>query len=859
MRPEPLRTQALMGPRALLHIYRNRLRAHAIQELLAGLVVAIAVALVFATLIANGSITGSAGEVVHTVIGPANLQLRARGNDGFEEHLLARVRDLPGVERAAPLLEQIGTISSSGGRHAIVDVVGAELGLAQLDGLLHTLPLSLFAQRKIGLSTTSAAQLGIHGEQAGSEAPHVLLRMRGKATSLQISAVLGPGLFGALSRALVAALPLASLQRMAGLQGRVSRIFVQTRPGREREVRAALERLAAGRITVAPADQDIALLGQALRPSGQASGLFEVISALLGFLFAFNAILLTIPERRQAIADLRVDGVRRSAIVEMVLFQGLLLGLCASLVGLFVGYVLSSAVFKTSPGYLSQAFTLGTSTVIDARSVLLSLACGILATGLASTALLLDLRRGRALDAVYKEDGVPGNMLDGSIARRLGCIALLLLVLATFLAVRVPSAAIAACVALALASVLAIPFILASVLRIAGAFARRYPRFSLLPVALGSLRATTIRSLALTATGAVALFGSVALGGAQHDLLRGLHNFARAYATDGEVWVLNPGYTPETTSFPADGYVRRISDVRGVTQVHLLQSEFEDIGDRRVVILARPPGTGAELLRHELVAGDPTTTIRRLREGGWVTESRQLAEERHAQIGQTLALPTPTGTMRLRLAGLTTNFGWPGGSIVISSADYSRYWATREPTALAVEFKPGTNIAAARRAVAATLGPSSGLEAITAAAWSERFDKLAGEGLSELSEISTLLLFAAILAMATALGSGIWQRRLSLADLRLEGAAPRRMRRVLLIEGALMLGTGCVVGALASVSGQVVIDTYLRDVTGFPIASFTTSTQPLEIFGFVLVAVLAITAFPTWIASRVSPMLAFDE
>jgi len=850
--------QALMGPGVLLHIYRNRLRAHAIQEVLAGLVVAIAVALVFATLIANGSITGSARGVVHTVIGPANLQLRARGNDGFEERLLARVRDLAGVERAAPLLEQIGTVSS-GGKHAIVEVVGAEVRLAALDGLLRTLPLSLFGQRKIGLSTTSAAQLGIYGEQAGSEAPHVLLRMRGTAISLQISAVLGPGLFGALSRSLVAAMPLARLQRIAGLQGRVSRIFIQTRPGHEREVRAALERLAAGRITVAPADQDIALLGQALRPSGQASGLFEVISALLGFLFAFNAILLTIPERRQAIADLRVDGVRRSAIVEMILFQGLLLGLCASFVGLFAGYVLSSAVFKTSPGYLSQAFTLGTSTVIDPRSVLLALACGILATGLASTVLLLDLRPGRALDAVYHEDGVPGNTLDGATARRLGCIALLLLVLATFLAVLVPSAAIVACVALVLASVLAIPFILASVLRIMGVFARRYPRFTLLPVALGSLRATTIRSLALTATGAVALFGSVALGGAQHDLLRGLHNFARAYATDGEVWVLNPGYTPETTSFPADGYVRRISEVQGVTQVHLLQSEFEDIGDRRVVILARPPGTGAELLRHELVAGDPTTTLRRLREGGWVTESRQLAEEQHAQIGQTLALPTPTGTARLRLAGLTTNFGWPGGSIVISSADYSRYWATREPTALAVDFKPGTNIAAARRAVAATLGLSSGLEAITAATWSERFDKLAGEGLSELSEISTLLLFAAVLAMATALGSGIWQRRLSLADLRLEGAAPRRMRRVLLIEAALMLGTGCVVGALAGIYGQVVVDTYLRGVTGFPVASFSTSTQPLEIFGFVLVAVLVITAFPTWIASRVSPTLAFDE
>ena len=49
---------------------------------------------------------------------------------------------------------------------------------------------------------------------------------------------------------------------------------------------------------------------QALRPSGQASALFAIIGALLGFLLAFNAILLTVPERRQAIADLRLSGTR---------------------------------------------------------------------------------------------------------------------------------------------------------------------------------------------------------------------------------------------------------------------------------------------------------------------------------------------------------------------------------------------------------------------------------------------------------------------------------------------------------------------------------------------------------------------
>ena len=75
--PHFARASGLMRPRALLYLYRRRLRAHAAQELLAGLGVAVAVALIFAVLVANANIASSTSEVVRTVIGPASLQLRA--------------------------------------------------------------------------------------------------------------------------------------------------------------------------------------------------------------------------------------------------------------------------------------------------------------------------------------------------------------------------------------------------------------------------------------------------------------------------------------------------------------------------------------------------------------------------------------------------------------------------------------------------------------------------------------------------------------------------------------------------------------------------------------------------------------
>jgi putative ABC transport system permease protein len=728
-----------------------------------------------------------------------------------------------------------------------------------MDGLAHTLPGGVLTTGGIGLSKATAGALGIAGLGSQVAPTEVTLDLRGRADRLTVSAILGHEAAGALSLAQVAVMPLARLQVVAGLPHRVTRILVQGEPGHEATVRSELETLAGGRLTVATADQEVSLLGQALRPSNQASALFAGLAGLIGFLFAFNAILLTAPERRAAIADLRLDGTKRTAIIQMVLFQALCLGVAASLLGLLGGYVLALGVFQTSPGYLAQAFTLGGNTVIGTRPVALSLAGGVLATCLASVVPLQDLRRGRRLDAVFAEAGERSQAPGHNTQRQLFMIAAGFVVLASALFAFVPSAAIAACVLLALATMLAVPLVLSAILRAAEMLAMSNDRLTTLPLAIESMRARTLRSLALTATGAVALFGSVALSGAQHDLLRGLHNFARAYATDGEVWVVNPGYIPETTSFLPDEYAARIARIPGVTGVHVLQSEFMNMTNRRVVIVARPPGTGQEVLRTQILAGNFSDARDRLREGGWVAISKQIAEEQHVHIGQALKLPTPSGTSSFRVAALTTNFGWPGGAILMSTTDYRRLWETHAPSALAVDFTPGTNIAQARYAVAASLGAGSGLEAITAGTWSERFDTLAGEGLGQLGDISTLLILAAILAMAAALGSSIWQRRASLAELLLDGAPRRRLRRVLLAESMLMLCAGCLAGAVVGVYGQFVIDSYLEHVTGFPVTAIATLARPIEMFVLVIASVVVLVSLLGWRASLVRPALGLSE
>jgi putative ABC transport system permease protein len=656
-------------------------------------------------------------------------------------------------------------------------------------------------------------------------------------------------------------LPLRRLQEVAGMRGRITRVLVDLDPAREADARAALAALARrDHLDLVPATTEAGLLEQALGPSAQATRFFAAISALLGFLLAFNAMLLTAPERRRMLAELRIQGFKPRQLVGLLLFQALALGLTASLVGVAVGSVLSHTVFDASPDYLSPAFTLGTGTVVGTLPVVLALGGGTLACCLAAAPPLLDLRRSRAVDAVFHAGGAPGNAFEAGARRLLFGASLVLLALATAVLLAAPSAALLACGLLALATVLAIPMTFAAVVHFAEALTARFDWLNMLSVALLGLRATTVRSLALAATGAVAVFGSVAIGGARNDLVQGIERYTDDYVATADLWVVNPLDNQATNDIAGGGSVARAAAVPGVEAVRRYRGGFLDVGGRRVWVIARSSADRALLPASQLVQGDYDEATERLRAGGWIALSDQIAHAWHVGVGDPVTVQTPTGGLRLRLAATTTNLGWTPGTMIVGAGDYRRAWATSAPSALEVDAAPGADMAAVQRGVERALGTAgAGLRVQTAAERAAGIDASARQGLARLAQISALLLVAAVLAMAAAMGAAIWQRRASLAALRIQSFSARQLWRVLLLEAGVVLGAGCVTGALVGICGQVVIDRYLREVTGFPVAPTLVGWGTLEIVAAVLVAALAAVAVPGWFAARVPPRLGLQD
>jgi putative ABC transport system permease protein len=845
---------------ALIYFYGRRLRTHPVQEALAGLGIAVGVALVFAVLVASGSVTSGASQIVKSAVGAANLQLRARSSSGFDERLTDRVRALPDVRAAVPVIDLTAEALGPHGRTLTVQLASAELPLAGAAGIGLTGGGPLKPQA-VALPSATARRLGVSGAVAsGVPGPPRLIRLvvRGRTVPAQVSAVLGAETVGPLSNAIGVLAPLASIQAMAQLPGRITRVLVQSEPGAEARARSELLSLAAGRLTVAPATDDVHLLQQATAPSRQATGFFAFVSALVGILLAFNAMLLSAPERRRMIADLRIQGVRPRDLLKLLLFQALCLGLVASALGVLLGDVLSRGVFNETPGYLAGAFALGTQTVIGWEPVLWSVVGGVVATCLAAASPLLDLRRSRAVDAVYFEDGEPGQAIGRGARVRLFVAAIALIGASRVaLAVFGPAAALGVIVALAL--VLAIPLSFTVVVWIAQLVAGRVRRLNMLLMATRALRATTARSLALAATGAVALFGNVAVEGARADLLNGLYGDYAQYVSTADLWIANPHDDLATGSFPAGGLPRRIARLAGVAAVRTYQGGFLDLLGRRVWIIARAPNARLMFPPGQLVAGDVRLAETRLRGGGWITVSDQVARAAHARLGGVMTLPTPSGSARYRLAATTTNLGWTGGALVLSDSDYQRAWASVDPSALEVDLRAGASPSGVEREVRSVLGAGSGLAVQTSAARAAQADALAREGLSRLTQIALLLRVAAALAIAAAMGASIWQRRRSLASLRIQSFRPSQLRLILLCESALVLVTGAVTGAAAGLYGHSLFDRYLRDATGFPAPFSTAAPQILATIGVIVGIALIVLAVPGAIASRAPARLALQE
>jgi putative ABC transport system permease protein len=817
-----------------------------VQEGLAILGIAVGVALLFASQVASTSLTHSVAQLTRQIVGSTQLQLQARGPAGMDEGLLEEVRRVPGVQLAFPVLEQTANVIGPGGRES-VDLIGTDPRYAHSIGpLLRRFSASQLAgQEAIALPTPLAQAIGVGPLQV------VKLQIGAGVARALVGTTLGTGDIGDLAHSPVALAPIYYAQRLTGMRGRITRIYIRAQPESEQKIVAPLARLAAtAGVNVESATYDSALFAVAAAPDNQSEALFGGISALVGFMFAINAMLMTVPSRRRLIEDIRLQGATRPMIVQILLFDAAVIGVLACALGLVLGELLSAEVFHAIPGYLSSAFPVGNSRIVTWQSVGLAIAAGLAAAAAGVLWPLRDVFMGSRPDNErYVETATRGWF----VARL--TIGLVSLGVTAIILVAQPRSAFIGCVILVGALVCLLPPLFDGVVAL---FARLQD--GLLDGASSALAATElqtprtrVRSLAIAATGAIAVFGIVAVGGAQVNLQHGLDSSAHGIDSSADMWVSPSGESSLLTTIPFKAHdVAALERVPGVSALGVYRGSFLNWGARRLWVLAQPNSTKQPIPPTQLLAGSLPRAVARVREGGWAVISQALASEHHLRIGDVFTLPSPS-PVTLRVAALSTNLGWPPGAIVLSSDTYARAWASSDPSAYEIQIQSWASATKVRHLLQGVLADEPGLAIETSGERGQRHYALISQGLSRLTQIRLLVLIAAILAVAGALSSMLWQRRDLVAFMKCQGYRRGVLWRWLFCESALMLGAGCLIGSIFGLYGQLLGSRFLASATGFPVSLDIEVLLTVSSFAVVSAVAVAIVAIPGYLVVRVPP------
>ncbi len=832
----------------IIWLYRARLRARAVlvQECFAILGIAVGVALLFASQVASTSLSHSVSQLTSEIVGDTQFQLEAKGTRGFSEQLLYETRRVPGVQTALPVLDEQASVIGPNHVQRSVDLIGTDPRFAHFAGTLlrRFSATQLAAQRAIALPAPLAQELGAGPLET------IKLQIGARVVPTLVGATLGKRDIGELVNSPVALAPVGYAQTITGMRGRITRIFVRAQRGHEREVRMGLERLA-GRapVNVEPASFESQLFAVAAAPENQGETLFSAVSALVGFMFALNAMLITVPARRKLIDDIRPQGATRWMTIQILLFDAAVLGVLACILGLGLGELLSLAVFHSTPGYLSFAFPVGNTRIVTWQSAALSVGAGMAA---ACVGVMWPLR-----DALVRPSTVaaePGVRRHRWVAARIA-VGLLALGLTALILLADPSAASLGDLTLITALVCLLPFLFDGVVALF-AWAQRPFNGAAPIIAVTELRTppTRVRSLAIAMTAAIAVFGTVAVQGSQSNLQRGLDASARGIDSSADVWVTPKGEanafatTPFTAPTPPSTFAR----LPGVAKVGVYGGSFLNWGDHRLWVLAPPANNSQPIPPSELVSGRLADAVAKLRTGGWAVVSQALAAEHHLHIGGSFTLPSPRPTT-LRVAALSTNLGWPPGAVILSAGTYARAWDSSAPSAYEIRTDPGISPRLVRGEVMRLLGSNTGLAVETASEREHLHYRLASQGLSRMTQIRLLVLIAAMLAVAGALGAMIWQRRDLVAFIKCEGYRRAVLWRWLCCESALLVAAGCAIGAIFGLCGQLVVSHALASATGFPISLDVEAFAAVSGFAFVSIVAVLVVALPGYLVVRVPP------
>ncbi len=826
------------------HLLRHRLRTA-----LTLLGVALGVAVAVAMQLANGTALEAFAGTARAVAGPAAWQVVAPGGE-VEVALLARLRPFTDLATFSPVLEAPAVVD---GRPATAfRLIGTDLlapnafrGYSDANapgadaGWPGGLWLTSAAAAQLALAPGGELALIVHDRR-------VKVRIEGLLRASRETAGLDPW---------VAFMDIAALQELSGRTGTVDRLDVTPRAGvTPAALRAAIApRLGPGLALAEPAEttRTAERMLAAFRLNLMA---LSFVALIVGGYLIYNAVAISVVQRRREIAIMRSLGALRAQIFGLFALEAVIVGALGGALGLGLGALFArgavGAVGRTVDALYVDA-TVGDVAwapmpfaVALAAGVAIALVAALApAIEAAGTSPALAMRAG-SWEAKQRGRAWPWAAFGAA-----------LLVIAALVA-RLPAvdgmplAGYAAAALLVLGCSFWAPLAVEAIAAAASAIVARVGDPPSLALAARNFRQAVGRNavaVAAVMVGCAMTIGVATMVGSFRTTVAAwvgttlpgsfyLHApSSGATGGLGAIATVDPatiGRVRQVAGVVAvEGFRERVLPFRGVT-IHLGGADMD--------VLARH---GQLVLRD---GGDARPHYAACIGQDRVLVSEALTIKHGVDVGDRLELPTPAGPRSFEVGAVYHDYASDQGYVLMDRGTYMRHWHDPSITDIAVYTAPGTDLQALRGRLRGMLGDApiviTGSEELRGQVMRVFDDTFAITYAMHLVAIAVSLL-----GVAGALAALVLERGREIAVLRQVGLLQRQIATMVVAEAALIGITGSLLGLVAGgMLAALLIQVINRQSFGWTVHF----QAPVGFAAVTVLAVVAAAMVAGWLPAR---------
>jgi putative ABC transport system permease protein len=753
--------------------------------------VVIGVAAVLSVAMVTATTRSAYSQMDESITGRAALEVSAQWAGGFDESLAISLRQAPGIEAVAPLLER-STILYFKGKRVKLPVLGIdpERCLAIGDYKLEEGRFEL-GQNQGLISAEFARGMGI---RLGDE---VRILTRRGVKQITISGFLAKEGKLLLQQGILL-LDLEDAQEFFVANGRVDKIQLVLRDkASEKVVADQIAKLLPAGLNVCAPTGRVELATETLAIVEQALGFSGILSLVLAVAVIFNTFLMNVSERRHQLGILRAIGATRGQITKMVLVEGVLLGIVGILLGIPMGLIGSHLLMHAMEQLLGKMLPDGQ---LALGPYLLAATLGLTASLIAAYLPARKASRISPLQAIAGADAEAGETAPGTVrpipmvgaAALLFSGAMLAAALAGWISIRVMVySEVVALVGFAML----VPALLLPLTRLVAWVLSPLMKVELRLAWLQIVRRHT-RSTLTVAVLLVAMAFVISIGSTAINTISDVKNWSqRMIKGDFYLWATLPDIATATAVGMPEVLRDEIARIDGVANVDTVCYVGGRVGNQAVIVIAGEY-TAQDHLPLDLRQGVPGTVRTSLLNGEAVIGTA-LAERLQVGLNGVLHLNTPRGPQALRVAGIANDYTVGGMTVYLHRATAKRLLDIKGIDVFIIDSQPSTQrqVETALRAYC----EEHGLLFQSAADLHSLLDRMMAGFLVGLWVLMVLGFLVASCAVYNTLSMNVLEQTRDLGLLRIVGMTRRQVSKMVLIEALILGVVGLVPGLIIGV------------------------------------------------------------